>query len=240
MFNFLERSLPIFGEEGIDKLQNSTVVLLGVGGVGGGAAEGLCRAGVGTIVLVDNDEVSLSNCNRQLVATTQTIGRPKVEVAKERLLAINPLCNVITEQRFYLPEESEFLFSYSPNVVLDAIDTVTAKLHLAQECSNRGVQLISSMGTGNRCNPSCLRIGDIAETSGNGCPLARIMRRELKKRGVKKLQTVYSVEKPTASICVETTNGRHAPASTAFVPPAAGFLLAYGAVSAILERKDCI
>lgn len=234
MFDYLERSLPILGAEGLEKLAQSRVAVLGLGGVGGAAAEALCRCGVGSLLLVDNDVVSSSNRNRQLVATADTIGQPKAEVARARLLAINPHCQITVEQRFYLPEESDFLYQWQPDCVLDAIDTVTAKLHLAQSCQQRGIPLLSSMGTGNRLDPSQLRLGDVADTAGNGCPLARVMRRELKKRSVQRLRVVYSQESPRPSVCVESANGRHAPGSTAFVPPAAGFLLAYGAVKEIL------
>ncbi|MEG0542552.1 MAG: tRNA threonylcarbamoyladenosine dehydratase, partial [Angelakisella sp.] len=210
------------------------IAVLGLGGVGGAAAEALCRSGVGHLLLVDNDTVSRSNCNRQLIATSLTVGQPKAEAAKARLLSINPQCHIDTAERFYLPEESDFLYQWQPDCVLDAIDTVTSKLHLAVSCQERGIPLLSSMGTGNRTDPSCLRLGDITETAGTGCPLTKIMRRELKKRGVNHLQVVFSTQPAIRSICVESQNGRHSPGSTAFVPPAAGFLLAYGAVKGIL------
>ncbi|MEG1943347.1 MAG: tRNA threonylcarbamoyladenosine dehydratase [Angelakisella sp.] len=235
MFDFLERCVPILGEEALEKLAASRVALLGLGGVGGAAAEALCRSGVGNFLLIDNDEVSRSNCNRQLIATALNVGQPKVEAARERLLSINPRCNIETAQRFYLPEDSDFLYEWQPHCVLDAIDTVTAKLHLAEECQHRGIPLLSSMGTGNRTDPSKLCLGDISETAGTGCPFTRIMRRELKKRGVTSLTVVFSTQPAVKSVCVAAENGRHSPASTAFVPPAAGFLLAYGVVKRILD-----
>lgn len=235
MFDFLERTVPILGEAALDKLANSRIAVLGLGGVGGAAAEALCRSGVGRLLLVDSDNISPSNCNRQLMATARTVGQPKCDVAEERLLSINPYCHITTEQRFYLPEESDFLYDWHPDCVLDAIDTVTAKLHLAAECQSRGIPLLSSMGTGNRADPSQLRLGNISETAGTGCPLTSIMRRELKRRGVTALTVVFSTEPPRKSICAESANGRHSPGSTAFVPPAAGFLLAYGAVKRILD-----
>lgn len=234
MFDFLERTVPILGEAALERLAACRVAVLGLGGVGGAAAEALCRSGVGNLLLVDNDAVSHSNRNRQLIATTHTVGQRKVEAARERLLSINPDCNIATAQRFYLPEESEFLYDWQPDCVLDAIDTVTAKLHLATECQRRGIPLLSSMGTGNRVDPSQLRLGDISQTAGTGCPLTKIMRRELKKRGVTDLTVVFSVEPARRGVCVDAANGRHSPGSTAFVPPAAGFLLAYGAVRHIL------
>lgn len=235
MFDFLTRSLPVLGAENLEKLQQSRVAVLGLGGVGGAAAEALCRCGVGHLLLVDNDTVSDSNRNRQLLATSSTVGKAKTAVACARLLDINPDCDIATEQRFYLPAESDFLYDWQPDAVIDAIDTVTAKLHLATECHQRGIALLSSMGTGNRMDPSKLQLGDIADTFGNGCPLARVVRRELRGTGVDKLRVVYSTEQPVKSVCVEEQNGRHAPGSTAFVPPAAGFLLAYGVVKQILS-----
>lgn len=234
MFDFLERTLPVLGSEALERLENSRVALLGLGGVGGAAAEALCRAGVGHLLLVDNDTVSASNRNRQLIATTATLGLAKTAAAKERLALINPSCQVTTLQRFYLPEESSFLYDWQPDCVLDAIDTVTAKLHLAERCRELNIPLISSMGTGNRLDPSRLRLGSIGDTAGTGCPLTRIMRRELGKRGITQLQVVYSQEPPVKSVCVESEHGRHSPGSTAFVPPAAGFLLAYGAMAQLL------
>lgn len=235
MFDFLERTVPILGEAALERLANTRIAVLGLGGVGGAAAEALCRSGVGSLLLVDNDTVSRSNCNRQLIATAHTVGQPKCDAARERLLSINPNCNITSAQRFYLPEESDFLYDWQPHCVLDAIDTVTAKLHLAAECQGRGIPLLSSMGTGNRTDPSQLRLGDVSQTAGTGCPLTRILRRELKRRGVTSLTVVFSAEPPRKSICVESANGRHSPGSTAFVPPAAGFLLAYGAVKRILD-----
>lgn len=227
--------MPILGESGLQCLADARVAVLGLGGVGGAAAESLCRCGVGNLLLVDSDTVSNSNRNRQLLATCSTVGLTKAEAARRRLLDINPDCAVTVNQIFYLPEQSDFLYEWQPDCVIDAIDTVTAKLHLAVQCSARSIPLLSSMGTGNRLDPSRLRIGDISETAGNGCPLARIMRRELRRAGVERLQVVFSVEPPLSGIVCGDENGRHPPASTAFVPPAAGFLLGYGAVKEILS-----
>lgn len=234
MFDFLERTAPILGETALDRLKNTRIAVLGLGGVGGAAAEALCRSGVGHLLLVDHDAVSSSNRNRQLLATTATLGVPKAMVAAARLRDINPYCDVTAIQQFYQPTDCDFLYDWQPDCVLDALDTVAAKLHLAAECPKRGIPLLSSMGTGNRLNPSLLRLGDIADTGGNGCPLARVMRQELKRQGTPCLRVVYSTEPPVKSICADTANGRHSPGSTAFVPPAAGFLLAYGAVAQIL------
>lgn len=235
MFDYLERTLPLMGEANIEKLADTRIAVMGLGGVGGAAAEALCRCGVGHLLLVDNDEVSLSNRNRQLLALSSTLGSPKVEVARKRLLDINPDCDITVEKRFYLPDDSDFLYDWQPDCIIDAIDTVTAKLHIAVQCHRRDIVLLSSMGTGNRLDPSKLRLGDISDTFGNGCPLARVVRRELRKTEVNKLRVVFSTEVPIGNICVEEENGRHSPASSPFVPPAAGFLLAYGAVKEILS-----
>ncbi len=238
MFSFLERAVPVMGEIALDYLQNSRVAVLGLGGVGGATAEALCRAGVGNIMLIDNDTVSLSNCNRQLVATSSTIDKYKADVCAQRLADINPDGDFIAVKKFYLPDESKFLFEWQPDCVIDAIDTVTAKLHLATECDRLGIPLFSSMGTGNRMDPTKITYGDISQTKGNGCPLARVIRRELKKRGVEKLNVVFSSEPPLSGVCVSSEAGRHAPGSTAFVPPVAGFTLGYWAVSTLINKCE--
>ena len=238
MFNFLERAVPVLGEDAILKLEHSRVAILGLGGVGGAAAEALCRAGVGNLLLIDSDTVSISNCNRQLIATSKTVDMQKTQAAQERLLDINPNCNIEIYNRFYLPEESDFLYEWNPDCVIDAIDTITAKLHVAEICQQKNILLYSSMGTGNRMDPTQIKYGDIKDTSGNGCPLARVMRRELKKRDVRNLNVVYSTEAPIKSVCLSSENGRHAPGSTAFVPPVAGFTLAYCGVKGLLNKKE--
>ena len=233
MWDFLERTALLLGQERMERLEGSRVAVLGLGGVGGSAAEALCRAGVGSLLLVDSDTVSPTNLNRQLLATRDTLGRAKTEAARERLMSVNPLCHVETAARFYLPEDSGFLYDWKPDYVLDAVDTVAAKLHLAEECRRRGIPLTSSMGTGNRLDPSQLRLGDISQTAGNGCPLCRVMRRELKRRGVEALEVVYSLEVPVKGVCAGADHGRHSPGSSAFVPPAAGCLLAWACVGAL-------
>lgn len=237
MFDYLERTAAVMGQEMLEYLAQCRAAVIGLGGVGGSAAEALCRAGVGHLMLVDHDTVSLSNCNRQIIATRPAVGRPKAEAARERLLSINPDCDITVAQEFILPENSSFLWDWKPDCILDAIDTVTAKLYLAKTCYENGIGLVASMGTGNRMNPSMLRLGNISETAGNGCPLARIMRRGMRKHEIPSLTVVYSLEQPVQGICVEDSNGRHAPGSTPFVPPAAGYLLAYGAVQKLMERQ---
>ena len=224
---WLERTETLLGKEKTEKLSQKTVAILGLGGVGGAAAEAVCRMGIRKIILIDSDTVDITNLNRQLFATTETVGQSQCLAAKNRLLSINPEAEIVYCEQFFLPENSDFLFEQQPDLILDAIDTVTAKLFLAEQCAKRNIPLITCLGTGNRLDPSLLRWGDISETVGCGCPLARVMRRELKKRGVAKQTVIYSNELPAKSICIGTgENGRHSPASCAFVPPAAGYLMA--------------
>lgn len=229
--NEFSREEILFGRAAMERLNNSTVAVFGLGGVGSYTAEALARGGIGHLVLVDGDEVSLTNINRQLLATHRTIGRRKVEVMAERIAEINPMAQV--EQRdCFLLEDTLELFNFSAfSYVVDAVDTVAAKLLLAQSCQAAGVPLISCMGTGNKIDPCALEVADIYQTSG--CPLARVMRRELRKRGVESLKVVYSKEPPLplsqeGSELAEQkgTAGRIAPGSCSFVPPVAGMILA--------------
>lgn len=237
MSSWLERTSLLLGENAMNLFHNSTAAVIGLGGVGGASAEALCRMGFGTLILVDSDTVDVTNCNRQLLATAQTVGMNKTDAAVQRLTAINPQVKLILKKEFYLPDNSDFLFDCQPDLILDAIDTVTAKLHLAQECATRSIPLVTCLGTGNRLDPSLLRWGDIADTSGCGCPLARVMRRELKKRGVVKQAVVYSVEQPHKVLAGES-HGRHSPASCTFVPPVAGFLMASVGTRLLLEKNQ--
>lgn len=235
MEDWLSRSRLLLGS-GIERLQNARVALLGLGGVGGACAEALCRSGIGNLLLCDNDTVDITNLNRQLLATHSSLGRPKVEVAAERLRDIHPQVGLTLAQEFYLPDNADFLYRFSPDLVIDAIDTVTAKLHLAQECSQRGIPLVSCLGTGNRLSPQSLTVGDIYDTASTGCPLARVMRRELRRRGITGLRVVYSTEPPQKVIACDASTGRHPPGSISFVPPVAGYLLAGEAVRLLLQR----
>lgn len=216
----------LLGEDAMEKLNHSTVAVFGIGGVGGFAAEALARSGVGHLVLVDDDVVSESNINRQIIATHKTVGRPKVEVMKERILEIWPEAVVETRQSFFLPENAgEFDFS-SYDYVIDAIDTVTGKIELAVQAEQSGVPIISSMGAGNKLDPTKFEVTDIYGTSV--CPLARVMRKELKKRKISKLKVVYSREKAMEPLVKIAEEGgkRQVPGSTAFVPSVAGLILA--------------
>ena len=222
------RTELLIGAESLKRLNNARVAVFGIGGVGGYVVEALARSGVGTLDLIDADVVSLSNINRQIIAAENTIGRSKVDVAKERVLGINPEINVYIHKVFYLPETAgQFDFTLYDYVV-DAIDTVTGKIGLVMQAKKAGVPIISCMGTGNKLDASAFRVADIYDTSV--CPLARVMRRELKKRGVQELKVVYSQEEPKIK-------GHQVPGSIAFVPPAAGLILAGEVVAELLKDK---
>lgn len=225
MRNQFERTEALLGLENMERLKHARVAVFGIGGVGGYTVEALARSGIGTLDLIDKDTVSLSNINRQIHATCQTIGRYKVEVAKERILSVNPEAVVNTYPVFYLPETAgDFDFTVYDYVV-DAIDTVTGKLELVMQAQQAGVPVISSMGAGNKIEAAAFEVADIYDTSV--CPLAKVMRRELKKRGVKKLKVVYSKEKPIApKIEIAEENRRQVPGSIAFVPSVAGLIIA--------------
>lgn len=223
----------LVGEDNIQKLNQAHVIVFGVGGVGGYVVEALVRSGIGHITIVDNDVISLSNLNRQIIATQETIGQKKVDVMKKRILSIHPECDVTTLDMFYLPETADQIDLSQYDYVVDAIDTITSKIELAVRCDQK-IPLISSMGTGNKMNPALLQVSDIYKTSV--CPLAKVMRRELKKRRVKHLKVVYSQElpmKPFASD--EITHKRSIPGSTAFVPSSAGLLIASEVVKDLLK-----
>ncbi len=218
----------LLGGQAMERLSRAHVILFGVGGVGGYAAEALARGGVGALDLVDPDRVSLSNLNRQIVALHSTLGRYKTEAARERLLDINPAMTVNAWQVFYGPETADGFDLSRYDYVIDAVDTVGAKLELAVRAQDAGVPIISCMGAGNKLDPTAFRVSDISRTSV--CPLARVMRRELKKRGVARLKVVWSPEPPlTPESAGEETEGRRIPGSVSFVPSAAGLVLA-GAV----------
>lgn len=230
--NWLSRTQFLLGQEGMEKLKNAKVAVFGLGGVGGYAVEALARSGVGALELVDHDTVSLTNINRQILATTETVGMDKVEAAAKRVAAINPDIRVTARKIFYLPETADQFDFATYDYVIDAIDTVTGKLMLIQAAQAVGTPIISCMGTGNKLDPTAFRVGDISQTTM--CPLARIIRKECKKRGIKKLKVVYSTEEPIECTLdaddpawAELPEGRNAlPGSVAFVPAVAGMILA--------------
>lgn len=216
------RTKILIGDEGLEKLENAKVAVFGVGGVGSFVVEALARAGVGSFVLIDKDQVSLSNINRQLIATHETIGKLKVDVAKERILSINPEAKVETFAEFFMPGNTNIL-NNSITYIVDAIDTVTAKIELVMQAQKLGVPIISSMGTGNKLNPCLFEITDIYKTQI--CPLAKVMRKELKQRGLKHLKVLYSKEEPKKSGIIGE-NGKAIPGSISFVPSVAGLIIA--------------
>lgn len=230
------RTALLIGEEGLAKLQNAKVAVFGVGGVGGHVVEALARSGVGSFVLVDNDEIALSNLNRQIIATLDTVGRDKVEVMKERILSVNPEAEVEVHKCFYLPETAGQFDFTQYSYVVDAVDTVTAKIDIIMKAQEAGVPVISAMGAGNKLDPTKFVVTDIYKTAM--CPLAKVMRKELKKRGVEKLKVVYSTEPAITPLEKEGeskgTAGRPAPGSIAFVPSVAGLIVAAEVVNDIV------
>ena len=218
------RTELLVGEEGINKLHNSKVIVFGIGGVGSFVVEALTRAGVGNLILVDNDTICISNLNRQIHATQATVGMIKVEAMKERVISINPKCNVEAKQVFITADNISEIIPSDVDYVVDAIDTVTSKLALAEYCYKNNIN-ISSMGTGNKMDPTQFRVSDVFKTKV--CPLAKVMRHELRKRGVKKLKVVYSEEMPMTpdkGRAVPSAK-RQTPGSISFVPPVAGMII---------------
>ena len=235
------RTQLIYGAEAMKKLASSRIAVVGIGGVGGYAVEALVRSGIGALDLIDDDKVCLTNLNRQIIATRKTVGKYKVDVAKERILDINPDCEVRTYRTFFLPDTADQFDFTEYDYVIDAIDTVTGKLAIIEKAKNEGVPVISSMGAGNKVNPSMFEVADIYETSI--CPLAKVMRRECKKRGIDSLKVVYSKEPPSRPLedmsvscrqnCIcppgtarKCTERRDIPGSTAFVPSVVGLIIA--------------
>ncbi len=230
------RASILLGEAAIQKLQNSNVLLFGIGGVGGSLCEALVRCGVGSITLVDNDTVSVSNINRQAIATDETVGMLKTEAMKVRIHSINPDCKVTLYNMFYLPE-SEDIITKDYDYVADAIDTVTAKIDIIMKCKALDIPVISCMGTGNKLHPELLEIENLYNTSV--CPLCRVMRTELKKRGCPDVCVVYSKETPRKpAVCNdENSTKRQTPGSVSFVPPAAGLLMASKIIQDLTGEK---
>lgn len=250
MLNQFSRTELVIGKEGLEKLSNAKVAIFGLGGVGSFVLEGLVRAGVGNFVLIDDDRICLTNLNRQILATRKTVGQPKVEVAKQRILDINPDANVEIHQEFFLPE-TEGILDNSIDYIVDCIDTVTAKIELVVRADKLNIPIISCMGTGNKLDPTRFEVTDIYKTSV--CPLAKVMRKELRSRGIKKLKVVYSKEEPVRlnettensckhnCICPPGTKRKctirnQVPGSVSFVPSVAGLIIAGEVVKSILNN----
>lgn len=224
-----QRTRTLIGDKAMKRLGEARVLVFGIGGVGGYVCEALARAGVGRLHLVDKDVVDITNLNRQIIATHDTIGRPKVMVMAERIKTINPAAQVETSECFYLPERAkEFDFS-SYNYVVDAVDNVTAKLDIITQAKGAGTPVISSMGTGNKLDPAGFQVADIHETSM--CPLAKVIRKELRARGITDVKVVYSKEEPLST-------GQRTPASISFVPPVAGLIMAGEVVKDLIDSGD--
>ena len=254
MLNQFSRTELLLGKEGIERLQNARVAVFGIGGVGGYVCEALVRSGVQHFDLIDDDRVCLTNLNRQIIATRKTVGKHKVEVMRDRMLDINPTVTVIMHQCFFLPENADTFPFEEYDYVVDAVDTVTAKLELIQRCQDKDVPIISAMGAGNKLDPGRLKVADIYETRVD--PLARVMRRECKRRGIRQLKVVYSDEQPVRPIedmsiscrtnCIcppgaerKCVDRRDIPGSTAFVPAVAGLLIAGEIVADLSGVRAC-
>lgn len=249
MLNQFSRTELVIGKAGVEKLNNAKVAIFGLGGVGSFVLEGLVRAGIGNFVLIDDDKICLTNLNRQILATRKTVGQPKVEVAKQRILDINPNANVEIHQEFFMPE-TEGILDNSIDYIVDCIDTVTAKIELVVRAEKLNIPIISCMGTGNKLDPTRFEVTDIYKTSI--CPLAKVMRKELRNRGIKKLKVLYSKEEPVKlnetvensckhnCICPPGTKRKctirnQVPGSISFVPSVAGLIIAGEVVKAILN-----
>lgn len=258
MLNQFSRTELLVGHKNMDIFKNSRVAVFGVGGVGGYAVEALVRSGIGTLDLIDDDKVCLTNINRQILATRRTVGKYKIDVAEERIHDINPHCAVNKYQTFFLPENADQFPFDQYDYVIDAVDTVTAKIELVLACQRAGVPIISSMGAGNKMDPTAFRVADIYKT--RVCPLAKVMRRELKKRGIKHLKVVYSEEQPIQPIedmaiscrshCIcppgtkrKCTDRRAIPGSNAFVPSVVGLIIAGEVIKDLMvpvNREDVV
>lgn len=229
-----QRTALLLGEDSMERLRRAKVIVFGAGGVGGAAIEALARGGVGEIHVVDPDCLSVSNINRQILATEDTVGVNKAEAAVERIRKINPDCVAVPHKHFYLPDDKGGIVLSDFDYVVDAIDTVSAKLALIEEATESGVAIICSMGTGNKLDPTRITVSDISKT--NTCPLAAVIRRECRKRGIKKLKVVWSDEIPL-KVTVEESHGRHAPGSISFVPPVAGYAAAGEVIKDLAGRE---
>lgn len=255
MLNQFSRTQLIYGEAAMKKFAESRVAVFGIGGVGGYVVEALARTGIGALDLIDDDKVCLTNINRQIIATRKTVGQYKVDVAKERVEEINPDCTVRTYKTFFLPETADEFDFTEYDYVVDAIDTVTGKLAIIEKANKAGVPVISSMGAGNKVNPAAFEVADIYKTSV--CPLAKVMRHECKKRGIKKLKVVYSKEVPRRPVedmaiscrqhCIcppgtvrKCTERRDIPGSNAFVPSVVGLIIAGEIINDLAKKADII
>lgn len=236
--NQFSRSELLLGKDAMTKLANMKIAVFGIGGVGSYVCEALVRSGVGSFILIDSDSISLTNVNRQIHATLKTVGKSKVEVMKERMLDINPNCNIVTYEEFYLPDNHSDIITDDISYIVDAIDTVSAKIDIIVEAKKRNIPIISAMGAGNKLDPTRFEVTDIYKTSV--CPLAKVMRKELKNRGIKELKVVYSKEEPIKiedySCCSDELDKKRVPGSLAFVPSCMGLIIASEIVRDVLKK----
>lgn len=243
MLNQFSRTELLIGKNGIDKLKNAKIAVFGIGGVGSYVVESLARAGVGNFIIVDNDDVSITNINRQIIATHKTIGKAKVDVMKERILDINPEASVVVYKEFFLPGSNSDIITDELSYVADCVDTVTAKIEIIVQSKQKGVPVISSMGTGNKLNPTMFEIADISKTSV--CPLAKVMRKELKNRNIKNVKVLYSKEEPINVLPEneydfkeESKNNKKVPGSISYVPSVAGLIIAGEIINDIINNNS--
>lgn len=233
--DWYSRTELLIGKNNLQKLKNAKIVVLGLGGVGGSCAEALCRSGVGNLMIIDNDDIDITNINRQIIATHENIGECKINVMKKRLKSINNKINIEAYKTFCLPQNSDFIFNYQPDYIVDAIDTITTKIFFAKKTHNLNINFISCMGMGNRLDNTLIRCGKLSDTIGCGCAVAKIIRKKLKEFGILELDVVYSLEKPSKVVVQDfNSNGRHAPGSFACVPPVAGYFLASKVINDII------
>ncbi|MBP0979447.1 MAG: tRNA threonylcarbamoyladenosine dehydratase [Oscillospiraceae bacterium] len=232
-----DRTRILIGEENIEKLRRARVVVLGLGGVGGSCAEALVRSCIGNLMIVDADIIDITNINRQLIATHSNIGKSKVDEMSKRLKLINPEINIISKNFFCLPDNSDFIFEYKPDYIVDAIDTITMKIFLAKRSKENNINLVSCMGMGNRLDPSLIKLGILEDTTGSGCVVSRVIRSKLRKDNILDLNVVYSLEKPKKIVVRDNLNNnfKNSPASFSIVPSVAGYFLAYKVISDLIN-----
>ena len=228
------RTISLIGEEKFEKLQNATVAVYGIGGVGSYVVEGLARGGIGHIILIDNDKISITNINRQIHATFDTLGKDKTEIMKQRILSINPEIKVETYNANEIKDGEESLIDKDIDYVVDAVDTITTKIKLIEKAKKENVKIISCMGTGNKLEPTKFEIADISKTSV--CPLARVIRKELKKKNIKNVKVLYSKEEPIKTRVKEENTNKIIPASISYVPPVAGLIIAGEVIKDIIKQ----
>lgn len=235
MSDQFSRTELLIGKQGLDKLKNAKIAVFGIGGVGSFVVEGLARAGVGNFILIDNDVVSESNINRQIIATHKTIGKDKVQVEKERILEINPNANIEIYKEFFMPDSKDY-FDNTVSYIADCIDTITAKIELIVRAKKQNIPIISCMGTGNKLDPTKFEITDIYKTTV--CPLAKVMRKELKNRQIESLKVLYSKEEPIKKTIIDEESRKMIPGSISFVPSVAGLIIAGEIVKDIIKKQE--